>query len=199
MSRYLLTQSLLNSWLYLYKVNENFADSVYKDFLDVLYRKDRLPSKAMQAGIDFENMVTAAANGAKVKSEAANKVADIVRGGQTQVALYQRKTIYCIDFLLYGRLDYLKAGTIYDVKFVIREGNYEAGKYVDAIQHPFYFELLPEANQFDYLISDGIDVFTESYRRESVESIDWTVSEFIDFLRVHKLLEVYYEKWAARS
>ena len=66
-----------------------------------------------------------------------------------------------MEFVLYGRLDTLKAGTIYDIKF---SGSYDKGKYVDSTQHPTYMELIPEADQFTYVVSNGQNVWTETYR-----------------------------------
>lgn len=196
MSRYLLTQSLLSSWLYIYNAFDSYEDQAHDDFIATLNRVDKPPTEAMTAGIEFENLVNAAADGAEPKTNCVRVIADIVRGGQKQVALYRDKNIGGIDFLLYGRLDYLKAGIIYDIKY---SKSYEAGKYTESIQHPFYFELCPEARQFEYLISNGNDVFTEKHQRSLTPGIDRTVTEFIDFLKTSRILNIYFEKWAALS
>ena len=88
---------------------------------------------------------------------------------QFQVAAYRDKRIDGVPFLLYGRLDALKAGTIYDTKFVRR---YEAGKYVSSPQHPMYFDCVPEASRFVYVVSDGKFVYQEEYRRGEVPEPD---------------------------
>jgi hypothetical protein len=196
MSRYLLTQSLLGSWLYIYNAFEGYEDNAFDDFLLTLRREPKEQTEAMLAGIDFENLVNAAADGAEAKTSAVREIADIVRGGQKQVALYQDKTIGGVDYLLYGRLDYLKAGVIYDIKY---SKSYEAGKFTDSIQHPFYFELCPEAPEFKYLISDGNDVFKETYFRNLTPEIDKTVIQFMQFLNERKLAEIYFEKWKAQG
>jgi len=196
MSRYLLTQSLLGSWLYIYNAYEGYEDKAYESFLKTLNREPIEQTDAMLDGINFENMVNAAADGADAKTECVKTVADIVRGGQKQVGLYKDKTINGIDYLLHGKLDYLKAGIIYDIKF---SGSYETGKYNESIQHPFYFELCPEAKQFKYLISDGNDVFTETYFQNETPSIDRTVMKFMQFLSQCKLTEIYFEKWEAQG
>ena len=196
MSRYLLTQSLLGSWLYIYNAFEGYEDNAYADFCSTLRREQIMQTEAMLAGIDFENMVNAAVDGAEAKSNSVKAIADIVMGGQKQVALYKEKTINGVDYLLYGKLDYLKAGIIYDIKY---NKSYEVGKYTESIQHPFYFELCPEAKQFDYLISDGNDVFTETYYRNLTPEIDKTVIEFMQFLSECKLTEIYYGYWKAQG
>ena len=196
MSRYLLTQSLLGSWLYIYNAWEGYEDKAYEDFVLTLRREPIEQTEAMLAGIDFENMVNASADGAEAKNDNVKVVADIVRGGQKQVALYRDKTISGIDYLLYGKLDYLKAGIIYDIKF---SKSYETGKYTESIQHQFYFELCPEAKQFKYLISDGNDVFTETYFQNQTPEIDRTVIEFMQFLTECKLTEIFFDKWKAQG
>ena len=196
MNRYLLTQTLLGSWLYIYNAFEGYEDKAYDDFLLTLRREPKEQTEAMLAGIDFENMVNASADGAEAKTNAVRDIADIVRGGQKQVTLYKDKTIGGVDYLLYGRLDYLKAGVIYDIKY---SKSYEAGKFTESIQHPFYFELCPEAKQFQYLISDGNDVFMEKYFRNLIPEIDKTVIQFMQFLSKCKLTEIYYEKWTAQG
>jgi len=206
MSRYLLTQSLLGSWLYIYNAEEKYVDSAYNDFIDTLNRKDKPTNAYMWAGIKFEDAVNSTAEGADTTSIGVRKVADIVRGGQKQVALRQNKTIGGINFLLYGRLDYLKAGVIYDIKFSVVDffdtgygKGYEVGKYTASIQHPFYFELCPEADVFEYLISDGRDVYKERYLQIETPPIDMTVTDFIAFLRDNNLLGTYFEKWITKK
>jgi len=124
------------------------------------------------------------------------RAASIVGGGVSQVKLSKPKTIGGVDFLLYGRLDTLKAGTIYDLKF---SKTYEAGKYIDSTQHPMYLELELGAIDFQYVVSDGKDVFLETYRREDVRPIEDTIAEFMDFLRLSGLDGVYFEYWKARG
>ena len=196
MSKYLLTQSLLGSWLYIYNAFEGYEEKAYDDFLLTLRREPIEQTEAMLAGIEFENMVNASVDGAEAKTNCVKIITDIVMGGQKQVALYKDKTINGVDYLLYGKLDYLKAGIIYDIKF---SKSYEVGKYTESIQHPFYFELCPEARQFDYLISDGNDVFTETYFQNQTPEIDKTVIEFMEFLSKCKLTEIYYDKWKAKG
>ena len=194
--KYLLTQSLLGSWLYVYNAFEKYEDAAYEDFVTVLNREDRPQTEAMLSGINFENQVVSAAKGANIEDPCVNAIADIVRGGQFQVALYRDKCIGDIDFLLYGKLDTLKAGIIYDIKW---SKSYETGKYVKSIQHPFYFELCPEARRFEYLITDGQDVFNEGYDRMDTPGIDTTVNDFMRFLADCGLQQVYFEKWRARD
>lgn len=221
---WMITHSLLSSWLYSLR-DDPFADGTQEDtskedFLRVLRREPTPTTEAMQNGIDFENLVTDIVNG-KIKTErvqgmtvepntgevmeegtalpkwyeAASKVADIVRGGQLQYVAKAVTRVNDMELLLYGRLDALKAGRIYDIKF---SKGYERGKYVDSTQHPMYLALVPEALDFTYLVSNGTEVWTEQYRRDETPDILPTVRAFLDWLRMAGLMEVYMEHWAAK-
>lgn len=205
MSRYLMTHSLLASWLYAMK-EDPYADATterdpYKEFLDVLNRVPTPTTEAMQNGLDFEELVTSIANGAEWQTDkehkwydAAAKVAGIVRGGQFQYKAKKVVTVGGIEFLFYGRLDVLKAGTIYDIKF---SKSYDRGKYFSSTQHPLYLKLIPEAREFTYLISNGTDVWTETYTPTETRSIFPVISDFTDWLVDHDLWKIYAEKWEA--
>ena len=64
MERYLMTQSLLSSWLYTFNAPEEYGEEAMNDFLSALNREKKETTEAMQNGIDFENLVTAILNGA---------------------------------------------------------------------------------------------------------------------------------------
>ena len=205
MARYLITHSLLASWLNAIK-EDPYEDVTterdhYAEFLDALNRIQTPPTEAMQNGYDFEELVTSIATGANYQTDreqrwydAASKVADIVRGGQFQVKAKKPVAVNGTDFLLYGRLDVLKAGDIDDIKFT---KNYDRGKYFGSTQHPMYFELIPEASRFSYLISNGTDVWTETYTREETRSIYPVIGDFVDWLHDQRLFRIYAEKWEA--
>ena len=203
MVRYMITHSLLSSWLYAMKDNP-YEDSTterdaYAEFLTVLQREPTPTTEAMQKGIDFENLVTAITEGCNDISddwyEAAEKVAQIVKDAPLQVKASREIQVNGITILLYGRLDSLKAGVIRDIKFSTK---YEKGKYIDSTQHPIYFEIVPEAIRFEYIVSNGREVWTESYTREDTRSIIPIISDFLDWLAAHNLLELYKEKWVAK-
>lgn len=176
MAAYLVTHSLLSSWLHLIRENP-YEDLTTEgdplaEFMLVLRRKPTPRTEAMQNGIDFENLVTSIVNGHDDPNNpwswAAGQIAAIIKGGQLQFK--SRKTIQVrgMDVVLYGRLDALKAGTIYDIKF---SRGYERGKFYSSTQHPTYMLLIPEAQQFSYLVSNGMDVWTECYRRDETPDI----------------------------
>lgn len=214
MARYLITHSLLASWMNAIK-EDPYEDVTterdrYAEFMDVLNRVHTPTTEAMQNGIDFEHLVLNIADCIQtIKTsdvsnpipvtahrwyDAASKVADIVRGGQFQVKAKKPVTVNGTDFLLYGRLDVLKAGSIDDIKFT---KNYERGKYFVSTQHPMYFELIPEARLFSYLVSNGTDVWAETYTREETRSIYPVIGDFADWLHDQGLFKIYAEKWEA--
>lgn len=202
MTRYLMTHFLLNSWMYSIKENP-YEDATterdsYAEFLTTLRREPTPVSEAMQKGIDFEDMVTAYLRGERKLAHswfsAVAKVATIVQGGLQQYKAKREITVQGIPLLLYGRLDFLKAGVIYDTKF---SGSYDVGKYIDNTQHPMYFELVPEAKAFTYLVSNGEWVWPETYGREDTPSIVPVISDFFNWLRIQGLMNLYLEKWAA--
>lgn len=202
---YMITHSLLSAWLR--SISENpyddatQEDSSKEEFLRVLRREPTPTTEAMQNGIDFEDMVTALTQGRPTDPkkaawlEAAQKVAEIVHGGQLQYAAKQYVQAYGTEIMLYGRLDALKAGHIYDIKF---SKSYERGKYYDSTQHPMYLQLIPEALDFTYLVSNGTDLWTECYRREEPAPIMYTVNNFLSWLYTMGLMQLYQEKWLAR-
>lgn len=223
MARYMLTHSLLSAWLYALKENP-YEDATterkpFEEFMKVLRREPTETTEAMKNGIIFEDLVTAilqeeqyfgyfemydqdCINGlvpADIQEhkwyEAANKVAQIIKGGQLQFTAKRIVGDRGWDWLLYGRLDALKSGIIYDIKF---SKSYERGKYIGSTQHPMYFFLIPEAYKFTYIISNGTEVWTENYRREESVSIRSTVDSFVDWLVATDNLTLYQEKWEAR-
>lgn len=141
MAWYLMTHSLLSSWLYAMKENPYEDASTerdpYAEFLQVLRREPTPTTEAMQKGIDFEDLVTDIVNGAGDTQnrwyDAAQKVAGYVRGGILQYKARRIITVRDTELVLYGRLDCLKAGDIKDIKF---SSSYDRGKYFSSTQHP---------------------------------------------------------------
>lgn len=203
MERYLMTHSLLYSWLYTMKESP-YEDATSErdpmsEFLSALNQEKTPPTVAMLNGIAFEDLVTDITRGAGDAENkwyaAACKVAEIVDGGALQYKASKTIEIGGMKLLLYGRLDCLKSGEIYDIKF---SKGYERGKYHDSTQHPTYLELIPEAKGFTYIISNGTDVWTERYRRDETADIRPVISDFLDWLNAMGLMDVYKERWLAK-
>ena len=119
------------------------------------------------------------------------RVATVIKGAQTQVKAYNELTVAGTDLLVYGVLDALKAGTIFDVKFINKSfGSAElAGKYLDCSQHPAYFYIVPEAQKFVYLVSDGEDLYTETYTPHNSRPFAEIAKEFLDLAFVNRTPE----------
>ena len=202
---YLITQSLISSWNYMMSCREECQEEAYADFLNTLNRVPKETTPEMQNGIDFENEVYKAAAGVPRTAhpkweDGINAVATLIKGAPVQVKAQRELTLGSMELLVYGIMDALKAGVIYDVKFSNKGfGSAElAGKYLDSPQHPAYFFIEPDAREFQYLVSDGVDLYTETYTRANSRPFKEIVEEFLTSLDAMNLLGVYKEKWAAR-
>ena len=195
MTRYLVTQTLLSSWLYTYKTEDG-----YDDFLRTLRNERTPPSRQMLDGTRFENVLNATLNGAEIEPthewyRPIKSLSHTLAGAAQQVRISKDITADGVAFVLYGVLDYLKAGIIYDTKF---SKTYKVGKYLDSPQHPMYFALVPEAYAFKYKICDGVYVYTETYRPDEVEPIERTIKQFMDYLDRLGLVEMYCDNWRSK-
>jgi hypothetical protein len=195
----LITASLLNSWSYLFEdLEDEASEEKYKEFLEYLENdktKPRIPNKYMLEGIWFENECC------KGNVEG---ISNLIKDGCFQLSASKKATIDGQDFLMYGKLDCLKEGIIYDIK---KNSYYEVGKYFGSYQHHFYMELIPEAYKFVYLI--GVDnsqdvyaetgikysIFEETYTRKECHSLEQTIREFIEWLKRKNLYETYERNW----
>lgn len=222
---YLMTHSLLSSWLRSMKDNpweegdDPEKETALEEFMHVLRREKTPTSPAMQSGIDFEDLVTAILTGQEKANyhmtsrdgsqtlkvfavaehpwyEAACKVAGMIQGAKLQYVARRYVTIGGMDFLLYGRLDAMKEGRIFDIKY---SGSYERGKFRDSTQHPMYYRLVPEMMNFTYIVSNGTDVWTEVYWYDEVPRIEPVITDFLQWLRDMNLMDTYKEYWGERA
>ena len=212
--KYLITQSLLSAWLYLFNCTEDNSEDAHKDFLASLRKEPIEPSEEMLRGISFEDAVNSYLNGDEgapsihaaiyskrgAEIEEANcvrKVAEIMRGGIYQLTAYKDKRIAGIDFVLMAKCDWVKAGVIYDCK---RVTNYEPGKYLESAQHPMYLEVVDTAYVFKYVVCDGSDVYTtdEYTRADMPQPIEQIIAQFVQYLKSENLLETYFKHWVSK-
>lgn len=194
-NKFLITQSLLSSWQW------SLALDKHEDFLKTLRREPIQQTKAMLEGIRFEDVLCETLNGTPLdpKHEWARPIADlypILHGAQQQVKLSADMRIDGVNFVLYGVLDFLKGGVIYDTKYSKTYKTY--GKYFDSPQHPMYFALVPEAKKFAYLICDGEEVYTETYYPLECTPIEQTIKGFMRFLDNMGLVDEYVENWRSK-
>lgn len=184
--KYLITSSLLNSWKYAISSKNEYGN--LEDFKKVLLREPLEETEAVKLGFQFEDFMI--------------KNYEPTKNGCYQVKLSKTITNKTGTYVLYGRLDCLKAGEIIDYK---HKGSYDVGDFEDSYQHPVYFELCPEANEFEYLIcnnyKDGkelkdLNIYHESYLREDVTmDIGQEIDYFINWLKTVNLYNVYLEHW----
>lgn len=208
MSRYEITKSLIESWNYCYSCYESVSGEAYQAFLSTLRREPRETSPEAQNGIDFENDVYALVNGFPKSQDTPGwwergerLVADELIGAELQVKVRRELSCHGMDFLVVGVLDALRAGVIKDVKFS-NKGFSSAdlqGKYLDCSQHPAYFYLVPEAYRFDYIVSDGEDIYTETYYRETTRPFPEIVEEFMRSLEDMGLMDTYKQYWKIKE
>lgn len=199
--KYLMTQSLLNSYLYQFNCIDDYTEEAHQSFLNTLNKIYSPPNEAIQRGIDFERLVyeyTDPKNITDISTDeitAAINIADYIQGGRFQYIASKTINVNGLDLVLYGRLDALKAGVIYDIKYTSK---YNVGKFIDSPQHPMYLELIPEAKEFIYLVSNGKYVWTEKYTKEETPSIYPIIQNFFEYLNNMNLMQVYKNKWKSR-
>lgn len=194
-ARYLMTQSLLAAWQY------NLSGGPQEEFLSVLRREKTEQTQAMKDGIEFERLVWECACGKEPEekhkwAQGIREIAEIVRGGAYQVALSDEAEIEGEEYLLYGIVDFVKQGVIFDVKFSKRyENRGNVNYYLTSPQAPMYLRLLPGAKQFVFLISDGAQVFRGAYTQEEITPIEKTAAAFTKNLKQRGLWDVYTAFW----
>lgn len=200
----LITQSLLAAWGRTFDCREGMEEEAEASFLRILRREPSPPTEAMSKGLQFEAAVYADMKGAYEHTHPAwesgiRAVSTRLRGCQTQVRASRQIDVEGTRFLVYGVLDALRAGVIYDVKFLTRSfGSAElAGKYLTSPQHPAYFWLVPEAYRFEYLVSDGADLYVESYDRDQTRPISDFIVDFARALKEQGLWAEYERRWTA--
>lgn len=189
-----ITQSLLSAWDYVYKKEDG-----YEDFLSTLKREKKPPTQAMLDGRRFEGLVNSALDGNPIPEDIewyqpVMQLSKYLAGSQQQVEIRRVVEIDGVQFQLHGILDFLRSGIIFDTKF---SKTYKVGKYLDSPQHPMYFALVPEAYEFQYLISDGTYLYREVYRPGDTDPIEKEIRLFMRYLEQRDLIDIFVEKWIA--
>ena len=129
---------------------------------------------------------------------AAKETADILgKGGIWQQTLMKETD----NYLLYGRADYIRQDTIYDVK---RTGSYEAGKYIKSIQHQIYFEGAENIEHFKYVVAAGKtnpSVYVEYFHKEpnNLDILLGKIDNMVGFIKsVPEFYTPFIANWIAR-
>jgi len=181
MKKYLITPTLLNSWKYAIEKGS------LEDFIATLNKEPMEVSEAIQRGFDFEEFM--------------QENYESTKGGSFQLKCSKEIG----QFVLYGRVDCLKAGVITDYKYT---GNYDVGKYYSNYQTPIYLELIPEAYKIQYIISNNfkkgmpmedINLFCESYKRDDIKiDILQEINQFVNWLKINNLFEIFDKNWESK-
>lgn len=178
MAKTYITPTLLNSWSYCIK------NSTLEDFIKVLNKEEFEPSDSIIKGYEFETYMQ------ENYKETFN--------GAYQVVVQKKYG----DYLLYGKVDCLKGGIIYDYKYT---ANYDVGKFFNNHQTIMYLEMVPEAKKMVYLITNKFEedikpeIFREEYTKDMFpETIDSILHKFETWLKQYNLFEVYAEKWKCK-
>lgn len=193
MAKYYITPTLLNSWQY------NIKNGTLEDFIKVLNKEEFEPSESILKGFEFEKYMQ------ENYEETLN--------GAYQVKVSKEYG----DYLLYGIIDCLKGGIIYDYKYT---KNYDVGKFFDNHQTLMYLEMVPEASKMVYLITNKFDkieypennfqdvrnieyevgdIFREEYTKDMFpETIDSILHKFEAWLKQYNLFDLYTEKWKCK-
>ena len=191
-----LTQSLLSDWQYSFVMEDG-----YERFVKSLNRVPKKQTEKMLNGVAFEGCVNSTLNGAFIPEDhkwykPVMELAKYLHGSQQQVALKRDIIVEGVCFELFGVLDFLRAGVIYDTKF---SDSYRLNKYLHSPQHPMYFYLVPEARRFEYLSCDGKFIYKETYYPEDTEPIELTIRQFMRYLEKHNLIETFTSKWNLKT
>jgi len=188
-----ITPTLLNSWSYCIK------NGTLEDFIKVLNKEEFEPSESIIKGYEFEAYM--------------QENYEETKNGAYQVKVSKEYG----DYLLYGIIDCLKGGIIYDYKYT---KNYDVGKFFNNHQTLMYLEMIPEASKMVYLITNKCDkieyaennfqdvksieyevgdIFREEYTKDMFpETIDSVLHKFEQWLKAYNLFDLYTEKWKCK-
>ncbi len=147
MAKTYITPTLLNSWSYCIK------NGTLEDFIKVLNKEEFEPSESIIKGYEFETYM--------------QENYEETKNGAYQVKVSKEYG----DYLLYGKVDCLKGGIIYDYKYT---ENYDVGKFFNNHQTLMYLEMVPEASKMVYLI-------TNKFEKKPMNEVSEKM--FIDYLK----------------
>lgn len=212
MSKFLITPSLYNSFLYyamtdfnsIWEDPEKAAEAernAYQDWLDCLNKVKKPTTEVQQRGINFENAVYELTQGIEriedINAEAtahgvtelpASNLLDDAEYATAQEIAEKVKGGLWQEVLTKDVGDYLLYGKSdvirRDTIFDIKRVNsYEVGKYQKSIQHSIYMEC-SEIEHFEYLISNGKTVYSEYYHKEpnNLDRLIGKIDNMVNFI-----------------
>ena len=143
MALYYITPTLLNSWSYCIK------NGTLEDFIKTLNKEPFEDTESIIKGKEFEAYM--------------QENYEETKNGAYQIKVSKEYG----DYLLYGKVDCLKGGIIYDYKYT---ENYDVGKFFNNHQTLMYLEMVPEV----YLI-------TNKFEKRPMNEVSEEM--FIDYLK----------------
>lgn len=194
MAKYYITPTLLNSWQY------NIKNGTLEDFIKVLNKEEFEPTESILKGFEYEKYM--------------QENFEETLNGSYQVKVNKEQG----DYLLYGIIDCLKGGIIYDYKYT---KNYEVGKFFNNHQTLMYLEMVPEAKKMVYLITNKfeqkpnisvpmdnenvasiettVEIFREEYTKDMFpETMNSILHKLEQWLKQYNLFDLYTEKWKCK-
>jgi len=203
--KYLITPSLLGSFLYYKNSQEEWEEKALQDLLKSI-RKEKSPTtEAQQRGIDFKESIRLYSEKRDVEylnskydldtNVVIERISNIVCFGLWQQAVKKDINVRNQDFLLYDKCDVIKEDTIYNIK---TPSSYEIGKYNGSMQHLIYMHCT-DIHNFSYLICENLKEYYRedyNYNKDSEDKIKECINEFLSFLDTcEEAKKEYFEKW----
>lgn len=188
---YKISASLLNSYYYYLS---NPTDANYESFVKRI-KNIYETNVYLERGLKFEEEVFEGKHG---------KLSELVKDLPQQV--WANRTIETEEFniLISGKIDVLdkEKKRIFDIK---RVTEFKNNKYDNDMQHILYFYIMPEIQDFYYLVAAGEKIITNEiahYKRPSERELEdivmHNINNFYRFLREKNLWETYTEFYKAK-
>jgi hypothetical protein len=200
-----LSPTFLDSFRYYREAKDEYADKARRDLIDRLNGVS-VTSEAMRKGIDFEQAVCDYCDGKKITVgrgakpallQSIDEIAGYVNGALRQVHVSAH---IATDIVIHGYIDFLKGGTIYDVKTTHQ---YEFPKYLHKCQHLAYMAALRPHGiaTFKYLITDFSSVYVEEYRWSDsmLGDLKGRAMDFLSYLEIDPEMKEAFERKQLRQ
>ena len=141
--------------------------------LDKINRKDRVTTEAMQRGIDFEDYVLGRkpCPSGPIEAPVTEVKRILPKRGMDNKLTYGVYGTEKLDIIIYGYMDYLVSGAIFDIKSI---GRYdEVNKYANSHQLWYLRNMEPFGfRKMCFVVENNNNVFVETYDRKE---IDWVL------------------------
>lgn len=206
----LITPSIYDAYEWAKNAPPSWKESAFTGLMNSLTRVPWSPSKAIQRGIAFENLVYTFLD--KDPPETASiefrTFVEEIKGAKLQKKIKKSETIEGQSFCLYGKTDAWFPDIIKDVKTT---GSFKARKYAHSFQHEMYC-YIEQIRKFRYVVAvfnheddddkkiqrvEKIDIeYTEGEMQSLKETVHRRVMEFYGFvMNDHDFRNAYLNKF----